>query len=211
MDPIPEHSDVTATTVVLADDHPAIRMGVRMRLEREPGVTIIGEAADGPEAIELIRQLHPDVAIVDLRMPSSDGIDVTSAVVGNHTKVVLLSAVGDAHLVQQALDAGATGYVDKESPLDVLVSAVQSAARGRSFVDPSLVAGLLDPTDRRLSPREREVLQLAADGLQNRAIAAKLHLSEETVKSHVSSVIRKLDASSRTQAVAEALRRSIIR
>lgn len=202
---------VARTTVVLADDHPAIRMGVRMRLEREEGVTIVGEASDGPHAIELIRELHPDVAVVDLRMPTTGGIEVTTAVSGNHTRVVVLSAVGDAHMVQEALDAGAAGYVDKESPLDVLVSAVHAAARGRSFVDPALVSGLLDGTERRLSQREREVLQLAADGLQNRAIAERLHLSEETVKSHVSNVIRKLDASSRTQAVAEALRRSMIR
>jgi DNA-binding NarL/FixJ family response regulator len=205
-----EQSAPAGTTVVLADEHPAIRMGVRMRLEREPDMSIIGEAADGRAAIDLIQDLHPDVAVVDLRMPDTDGLAVTSAVVGNHTRVVLLSAVNDAHLVQEALDAGAIGYVDKESPLDVVVSAVQAAARGKSFVDPSLVAGLLDATDRRLSPREREVLQLAADGLQNRAIASRLHLSEETVKSHISNVIRKLDASSRTQAVAEALRRSII-
>ena len=200
-----------STTIVLADDHPAIRMGVRMRLEQEPGVEIVGEVADGRAAIELIRDVHPDVAIVDLRMPGADGLEVTESVTGNHTRVVLLSAVNDAQLVQKALDAGASAYVDKESSLDTVVSAVHAAARGARFVDPALVAGLLESTDRRLSERELEVLQMAADGKQNRAIAAELRLSEETVKSHVSNIIRKLDASSRTQAVAEALRRSMIR
>jgi DNA-binding NarL/FixJ family response regulator len=196
---------------VLADDHPAIRMGVRIRLEREAGFDVVGEACDGREAVDLINEIHPDVAVVDLRMPELDGIDVARLAGGDVTRIIVLSAMGDAELVQRALDAGAAGYVDKESPLDVLVSAVEAAASGRTFVDPSLVAGLLEGSGSRLSPRELEVLQLAADGLANRAMAERLGLSEETVKSHVSNVIRKLDATSRTQAVAEAMRRSLIR
>jgi DNA-binding NarL/FixJ family response regulator len=199
------------TTIVLADDHPAIRMGVRMRLEQESDLQVVAEARDGREAVHMIQSIHPDVAVLDLRMPELDGIEVTTQVVGNHTRVVLLSAASDSHLIQRALDAGASGYVDKESPIDVVVQAVHAVAAGRSFIDPSLVASLLHGGDARLSPRELEVLQLAADGMQNRAIAGELALSEETVKSHVSNVIRKLDASSRTQAVAEALRRSLIR
>ena len=199
------------TTIVLADDHPAIRMGVRMRLEREIGFSVVGEAADGLEAVALIEDVHPDIAVVDLRMPELDGVEVARQVHGNHTRVVLLSAMGDAHLVQRALDAGAFGYVDKESSLDVLVAAVEAVVAGRRFIDPSLVAGLLDGAGTRLSGRELEVLQLAADGHANRAIAERLGLSEETVKTHVSNLIRKLEASSRTQAVAAGLRRSLIR
>lgn len=182
-----------------------------MRLEREIGYVVIGEANDGPEAVQMIREIRPDIAVLDLRMPELDGIEVARQTSDDDTRTVLLSAVSDAHLVQRALDAGAVGYVDKKSSLDVLVAAVEAAVAGRTFVDPSLVAGLLDGTDLRLSTRELEVLQLASDGLANRAMAERLGLGEETVKSHISNVIRKLDATSRTQAVAVALRRSLIR
>ena len=197
-------------TVVLADDHPAIRAGLRMQLERIPGVQVLAEAQDGDEAVTAIEEHRPDVAVVDLRMPGKDGIEIAAAV-GDDTRVVLLSATTDSQVVQRALEAGAAGYVDKESGLDIIEAAVREVARGRRYVDPSLVAGLLDSAGERLSEREIQVLQLAGNGMQNKTIAAQLALSEETVKSHISNIMRKLDAHSRTEAVAAALRRSLIR
>jgi DNA-binding NarL/FixJ family response regulator len=199
------------TTVVLADDHSATRLGTRLRLEQEPGVRVVAECSDGVEAASTIRELRPDVAVVDMNMPGLDGLEVIAAVGECPTRFVLLTAWSDPVVVQRALDAGAYGFVDKVSPLDVLASAVQVVSQGRRYIDPSLIAGVLDVASDRLSEREVEVLQMAAGGSQNKEIAARLGLSEETVKSHVSNVIRKLGATSRTEAVANALRRALIR
>lgn len=202
----------SATTVVVADDHDAVRLGVRMRLDAEPGLLVVAEAADGAQAVAVIREHAPNVALVDLRMPGMGGIEVIEAIAGDSspTRIILLSATTDAHLVQRALDAGAAGYVGKESPLQTMVSAVQQVALGNRYVDPALVADLLQAEGDRLSPRELEVLTLASNGMQNKVIAARLGISEETIKSHVSTIIRKLDAGSRTEAVATALRRHLI-
>lgn len=188
-------------------------MGLKLQLERAAGVEVVGEGSDGSQALELIRMLQPDVAVLDLRMPGLDGIEVAvrASTVSSATRVVIFSSAAEPHVVQRALDAGVVGYVHKESPIEQVITAVRAAAVGGRYVDPNLVAALLGLTGDRLSERELEVLQLAADGNQNRGIAQKLHLSEETVKSHISNVIRKLGANSRTEAVASALRRSLIR
>lgn len=201
-----------ATTVLLADDHPAMRDGIRLRLELDPDIRVVAEAANGTEALELIRGHDPDIALIDLRMPGLDGLGLVAAVRAAElpTRVVLLSALTEAHLVQRALDSGAYGYVGKDSPMEVIVDAVHSVARGSRYIDPTLLAGVLEPSGDRLTDRERQVLQLAANGQQNKVIAQELGLSEETVKSHLSNVMRKLGAQSRTEAVAAALRRSLI-
>lgn len=200
-------------TVLLADDHPALRAGLRARLDAADGICVVAEASDGAEALELIREHRPDVAVVDLRMPKIDGLELVESATkeGLSSRLVLLSALVEGHLVQRAMDLGAVGYVGKESPLEVIVDAVRTVVGGNRYIDPTLVAGLLAPTDQRLSDRELEVLQLAANGMQNKVIAIELGLSEETIKTHLSNVMRKLDANSRTEAVSAALRRSLIR
>lgn len=201
-----------STTVLLADDHPAMRDGLRLRLGLDPTIRVVAEASDGAQALELIRSHTPDIALVDLRMPGLDGMALVAAVreANVPTRMVLVSALTEGHLVQRALDVGAYGYVGKDSPMDVIVDAIHSVSRGARYIDPTLLAVVLEPGGDRLTEREREVLQLAADGKQNKVIAQTLGLSEETIKSHLSNVMRKLGAQSRTEAVAAALRRSLI-
>lgn len=203
---------VAPTSILLADRHPTTRMGVRRRFEREPGFVVVAEATNGHEALELIDGHRPDVAIVDLRMSELDGVAVAESVALTEipTRVLLLTDITEPQLVQHALDAGVRGFVGKDSPLDVIVAAVEAVMRGSRYIDPSLVAGLLDPQDEHMSDREREVLQHAANGMQNKQIAARMGLSEETIKSQVRNIIRKLHAHSRTEAVASALRRALI-
>jgi DNA-binding NarL/FixJ family response regulator len=210
--PPEDHAPQPPTRVLLADDHPALRAGIRLRLEANDGFQVVGEASDGAAAIHEIVRAAPHVALVDLRMPGIDGLELTRICVRDHpgTRVVLLSALTEAQLVQRALDAGAWGYVAKQSSLDVVVDAVVTVAGGGRYVDPSLLAGVFGGSADQLTDREREVLQMAANGFQNKVIANELGLGEETVKTHLSNVMRKLDAASRTEAVAAALRRSII-
>jgi two-component system nitrate/nitrite response regulator NarL len=198
--------------LLLVDDHPALRAGIRLQLESGLVATVVGEASDGSSALAEIERLRPDVALVDLRMPGMDGLDLTRTVVRDElgTRIVLLSALTEPHLVRSALDAGAWGYVGKEAPLDVICDAIAAVGTGTRYIDPTLLAALVGPTANQLTPREREVLQLAADGHQNKVIALELGLGDETVKTHLSTIMRKLDAASRTEAVAFALRRSII-
>ena len=202
---------VQGTTVLLADDHAATRLGVKLRLEDDPTMRVVAECVNGVEAAGEIRRLRPDIAVLDLNMPGLDGLEVIAAVADCPTRFVLLTGWSDPVVVRRAIDAGADGFVDKVSPLEVVVNAVRVVAGGGRFIDPTLVASVLEAVSDRLSQRELEVLQLAADGRQNKEIASSLGLSDETVKSHISNVIRKLGAHSRTEAVATALRRSLIR
>lgn len=208
----PPSPEPVPMSVLIADDHPAVRDGIRLRLELDDRLSVVGDAADGREALELIREHRPQVVIADLRMPVLDGLQLLHAVNDESlpTRVILLSAHTEAHLVQQALDLGAFGYIGKDSALEMVVDAVCAVAIGNRYIDPTLLAGLLETSEQRLTAREREVLQLAANGMQNKVIAIELKVGEETIKSHVSNVMRKLNANSRTQAVASALRQSLI-
>lgn len=199
-------------TCIVADDHDVVRAGTRIRLEPVEWLEIVGEAAAGDEAIDLIRQLQPHLALVDLRLPRGDGAAVARAVQreGLPTRVVIFSGFGNTALASNALDAGASGYVLKEAPISVLVEALRVASEGRRYLDPTLAAEMLGADTRTLSPREREILKLMADGMQNNEIAFKLSISSETVKAHVSSILGKFDADTRTEAVAKALRGSVI-
>lgn len=199
-------------TCVLADDHPAIRTGLRLRLEGDGVVRVVGEADDGVQALELIRSERPTIALVDLRMPRVDGMQVLAAARSEHlaTRIVLVTALAERHLVEKAIAAGADGYVSKDSPLDVVVQAVETVTQGRTFIDPQLTHMLLSPDTERLSAREMQVLTLLGQGMQNKVIAAELGISEETVKTYVTNIMRKLGASSRTEAVVSAIRSSLI-
>jgi DNA-binding NarL/FixJ family response regulator len=204
-----------AVTCVIADDHPVMLAAVADILTTH-GMQIVGRARDGQEALTQIEDLRPKVALVDIRMPRLSGIDVANRVAagGSETAVIFYTAYGDRALLAEALDAGVRGFVLKEAPLGDLVRAVESVAAGETYVDPVL-AGVLasaQMTDRlpALTQREREVLRLLADGLSNEEIGKRLFISPETVRTHVRKAMAKLEADTRTQAVAKALRQSLI-
>jgi len=204
-----------APTVVVADDHPAMLTVVGDILERS-GFTVVGRAPDGREAAALIARERPVVALVDMRMPHLSGLDVAreAARSSPDTSFVFYTAHGDRALLADALEVGARGFVLKEAPLHDLVRAVERVAAGEAYVDPVL-AGILvgAPTTAQvptLTQREREVLRLLSDGSSNEAIASALGISTETVRTHVRKAMAKLDADTRTHAVATALRQSLI-
>jgi DNA-binding NarL/FixJ family response regulator len=206
---------VTPTTCIVADDHPAMVEAVADVLT-EHGLTVVGRARDGEEAVAKIETRRPDVALVDIRMPRLGGIEVARRITATtpETAVILYTAYGDRALLMDALDAGARGFVLKEAPLIDLARAVELVASGGTYVDPVL-AGFLATTRATeqlptLTQRERDVLRLLADGHSNEEIGKRLIISPETVRTHVRKAMQKLDADTRTQAVATALRQSLI-
>jgi DNA-binding NarL/FixJ family response regulator len=202
-------------TCVVADDHPAMLAAVAELLGRN-GFGVLGRARDGGEAVALIEEHHPQVALIDVRMPRLSGIEVAEHVAETspETAVVFYTAFGDRALLSEALDVGARGFVLKEAPLVELVRAVERVAAGEAYVDPVLagvlVGAQLGDHTPALTQRERETLRLLADGLSNEEIGKRLHISPETVRTHVRKAMSKLEADTRTQAVATALRQSII-
>ncbi len=207
--------------VLLADDHAVVRRGIREFLETEGDVQVVAEASDGEEAKEATMRLQPDVAILDVRMPGATGIEVTRWLREQRSRVgvLILTAYDDDPFVLAALQAGANGYVLKTADAEELVSAVRAVAEGRSALDSTVaqqviahVAGggrapeLVEP----LTPREQEVLQLAAAGLTNRAIGGRLGISDRTVQGHLANVYGKLQVSGRTEAVTKALQLGLI-
>lgn len=200
-------------TVLVADDHPAVLEAVATYLQ-EHGIDVVGRAQDGEEALELITRRLPQVAVVDVRMPKLGGIEVARRLRGRtETHLVLFSGYGDRALLLEALDAGVRGFVLKEAPLDDLVRAINALVAGDSYVDPVLAGSLAASVSEHvpeLTAREREVLRLLADGLSNEEIGKRLFISAETVRTHLRKAMDKLGAETRTQAVAVALRDSII-
>lgn len=204
-----------ATTVVVADDHPAMLTAVAEILGRH-GFDVVARASDGREAAAVIARERPRVALLDMQMPHLSGIEVARAATESspETSFVFYTAFGDRALLADALEVGARGFVLKEAPLSDLVRAIERVAAGEAYVDPVL-AGILvgSPTTDRvptLTKREREVLRLLADGHANDAIGAQLGISTETVRTHIRKAMAKLDADTRTEAVATALRQSLI-
>jgi len=180
------------------------------------GFDVVGEAADGQQALALIESTRPRLALVDVRMPRLSGVEVAvrAAAVAPETAIVFYTAFGDRALLSEALDAGVRGFVLKEAPLADLIRALERVVAGEAYVDPVLAGVLVSArfADRAplLTQREREVLRLLADGLANEEIGKRLHISPETVRTHVRKAMAKLEADTRTQAVATALRQSII-
>jgi len=204
-----------AITCIVADDHPAMVEAVCAVLA-EHGVEVVGRARDGQEALAKIEARRPNVALVDLRMPRLTGMELTrrASASSPETAVILYTAYGERALLTEAFDAGARGFVLKEAPLADLVRAVEMVARGGTYVDPVL-AGVFATASvtaklPALTPRERDVLRLLADGLSNEEIGKRLFISPETVRTHVRKAMTKLEADTRTQAVAKALRQSLI-
>jgi DNA-binding NarL/FixJ family response regulator len=200
------------TTCIIADDHFVIRDGLKSRFRASQMIEVIGEASTGAEAVALIEELMPDIALVDLRMPDGDGIDVVTQLAAHGCKVpvIIFSAMSDPFIVDRALRAGVAGYVAKDTSPELLDRAIQQVLAGRRFIDPEVAVSLLDATEHELTPRECEVLLLASEGLPNKSIAFQLNIGTETVRSHMASIIAKLGAGNRTGAVAKALRMTLI-
>ncbi|MFF3443480.1 response regulator [Streptosporangium sp. NPDC002721] len=202
--------------VMIVDDHPVVREGLRGMLEADPGITVVGEAASGDEAVVRAGELAPDVILMDLRMPDGDGVSATSRILGGRPEsrvVVLTTYETDADIVR-AVEAGAAGYLLKDTSRADLLAAIRSAARGETVLSPSvatrLVTRMRAPVAESLSPRETEVLSLVARGLTNAEIGKALFISETTVKTHLLRVFGKLGVSDRTAAVTTALDRGLL-
>ena len=200
--------------MLLADDHEVVREGLRLALLRSPHIRVVGEAPDGETAVSLAERRLPDVIVMDLRMPGMDGIEATEEIMRRlpDAKVLIFTAYSERALLQRGLESGARGYILKEAPHETLLRAIEKVAAGETFVDPALMAALTQSRGGAdvLTPREREILQLLADGMSNADAAGQLFISQETVKSHVRHILTKLEADTRTQAVAIALRDAMI-
>jgi DNA-binding NarL/FixJ family response regulator len=205
-----------ALSVVLVDDHTMLRQGLRRALEAE-GVAVVGEAADGAEGIRVALATHPDVVLMDVSMPGMDGIDATRQLVASdgRMRVVMLTMHIDREVIDRAIKAGAVGYLTKDSSVGEVIEAIRLAANGDRPMSPRLAEAMLTEarrdTDGIISTREEEVLQLVADGLGTGEIAAKLFISQKTVKNHLASIYEKLNARDRTQAVLMAVKMGIVK
>jgi DNA-binding NarL/FixJ family response regulator len=213
--------------VLLADDHTIVRQGVRMCLEAMGDIDVVAEAEDGQTAVQLALQLRPDVAVVDLTMPRLNGVDAIRQIKRDapEVEVVVLSVHDSEAYVVQALRAGAAGYVLKRNAATELVAAIRAAQEGQAYLHPSIARRVIDdyvsriraaedvpsePHERLLTPREREVLQLAAEGHSTRAIAGLLCLSTKTVEHHRASVMTKLGLRGQTELVKYAIRAGLV-
>ena len=202
--------------LLIVDDHPVVRDGLAGMFAREPEFEVVGEAADGAEAVRLAGTLRPDVILMDLRMPGMDGVSATRELValdGGARVLVLTTYDTDSHVLP-AIEAGATGYLLKDAPRDELLRAVHATARGQAVLAPSAAALLMSrvraSATAPLSRRELDVLQLVAAGATNRAAAAKLFITEATVKSHLLNIYGKLGVGDRAAAVTEAFHRGLL-
>jgi DNA-binding NarL/FixJ family response regulator len=201
-------------TVLLADDHAVVRLGLRALIDNQPDLAVVGEAEDGASAVAQFLATRPDVGLIDLVLPGMDGAAVCGAIRREAPKARLLILSGSApsESVHRALKAGAMGYVLKESSPQVLLRAIRDVLAGRRVVPPDVAASLAErayQTD--LSPREHEVLTLLVAGLSNKGIADRLSISEATVKTHLTNILQKLGVEDRTQAALAAVSRGIVR
>ncbi len=212
--------------VLIADDHELFRRGLRMVLEDAQDIAVIGEAGDGQRAVELARELVPDVVVMDVRMPVLSGIEATQQIKAEEpgTRILVLTISDEEEDLYEAIRAGANGYLLKEISIDEIGDAVRSIHGGQSLISPSMASKLLDefaamirkeerreqvPAPR-LTPREMEVLQHVAQGMHNREIAKALFISENTVKNHVRNILEKLHLHSRMEAVVYAVREKLL-
>jgi DNA-binding NarL/FixJ family response regulator len=207
--------------LLIADDHPVVRDGLSNMFARDPEFEVLGEAADGSEAVRLAGALQPDVILMDLRMPRMDGLTAITELArrGITARVLVLTTYDTDSHVLPAIEAGATGYLLKDAPRDELLRAVRAAAHGEAALSPAVATRLMSrfrepgpgPAPGPLSQRELEVLELVAGGNTNREAAARLFISEATVKTHLLNIYAKLGVSDRAAAVAEAFNRGLLR
>lgn len=207
---------MTPVRVVLVDDHRVVTQSLKAWLESFPDMVVVGIASNGEEALAKILDWQPDVVLQDLLMPGGiDGIETTARIlkVLPASRVIALTASIDEPRMMGVLRAGAAGYIRKKAEPETLLAAVRAVARGRTFIDPALaqvLAAAADTSQESLTPRETDVLRLVALGRSNRDIAASLGVGEETIKTHVSRVLAKLQVDNRAQAIVEALRRRLV-
>lgn len=206
-----------AIRIVIADDHSVVRRGLRMFLKQDPELEVVGEAANGDEAVRLAQQLQPDIVLMDLLMPVMDGIAATALIRRElpDTEVIALTSVLEDASVVGAVRAGAIGYLLKDTDADALCRAIKAAAAGQVQLTPQAAARLMQvvsapDSPEELTERETEVLRLLAQGQANKQIAHALHIAEKTVKVHVSNILGKLGVQSRTQATLYAIRIGLV-
>jgi NarL family two-component system response regulator LiaR len=207
--------------ILIADDHPVIRQGLHGMLDAKPGLQIVGEAADGAQAVEKALALEPDILLLDLAMPHKDGIQVIEEVKGQNPaiRILVLTSFAEDERVLAAIKAGAEGYLLKESRPDTLVQAIQDVHEGRSWLHPSIAHKMIQEmnqpselplTEDPLTARELEVLRLVARGMSNSEMAGTLFVSESTVRVHISNILGKLHLANRVQAAVYAVREGIV-
>ena len=212
-----------AIQILIADDHPVVREGLIAMIKREPDFQVVGEASNGLEAVKKTRELKPDIVLMDLRMPELDGVEAMRQIstFAPATKFIILTTFSDDEYIFRGIEAGARAYLLKDAPREDLFRAIRAVHRGESLIQPVVASKVLDrfaelsrqaqaPADL-LSEREIEVLKLIAKGDANKEIAAELHITDSTVKTHVSSIFQKLNAKDRTDAVMQAVKRGIIK
>ncbi|MEV1026164.1 response regulator transcription factor [Streptomyces sp. NPDC050264] len=206
-------------TLLIVDDHPVVRDGLRGMFESADGYTVLGEAANGVEAVTRTAELDPDVVLMDLRMPGGNGVDAIKELTrrGARARVLVLTTYDTDSDTLPAIEAGATGYLLKDAPREELFTAVRAAAEGRTVLSPAVASRLVTavrtpaaPADETLSAREREVLGLVSKGTSNKEIARELFISEATVKTHLTHIYGKLGVKDRAAAVAVAYDRKIL-
>lgn len=203
--------------LLIVDDHPVVRDGLRGMFIGTPGFDVAGEASDGAEAVDLADKLRPDVILMDLHMPGMDGVSAIRRLAerGSPARVLVLTTYDQDSDVLPAIEAGATGYLLKDAPREELLRAVQSVARGETALSPAVAGRLVrqvrSPQREVLSQRELEILKLVADGTTNREIARELFISEATVKTHLLHIYEKLEVPDRAAAVGEAFKRGLLR
>jgi DNA-binding NarL/FixJ family response regulator len=213
------HETGAPITLLIADDHPVVRDGLTGMFAPDPGFEVLGQAADGAEAVRLAQALKPDVILMDLRMPGMDGVTAIAELArrGVAARVLVLTTYDTDSHVLPAIEAGATGYLLKDAPRAELLRAVRAAAHGEAVLSPSVAARLMSrvrtpaaPATEPLSQRELEILELVAAGNTNREAAARLFISEATVKTHLLHIYAKLGVGDRAAAVAEAFNRGLL-
>jgi DNA-binding NarL/FixJ family response regulator len=212
---------VEAIKILIVDDHPVVREGIGSMLKREPDFKIVGEAINGLEAIERVRELSPDVVLMDLRMPEMDGVEAITKIKEEkpEVKFIILTTYSDDEYIFKGIAAGARAYLLKDAPREELFKAIRAVSRGESLIQPVVASRLLDrlaelskktPSAEMLSERELEVLRLMASGVSNKDIAEQLSITQSTVKTHITSIFQKLNVTTRTEAVTTALRKGMI-
>jgi len=209
--------------VLIADDHPLFRQGIKQILELEKDITVVAQAANGDDAVQLAREQKPDVILMDINMPGSNGLQAIKEIKDENinSKIIVLTIHEDREYLIKTIQMGAEGYVLKDAEPQVLIDAIRNVHMGQSYIQPNMTKELVMEFNRitlnnrerngenRLTAREREVLKLIAEGMINKEIATKLYISEKTVKNHVSSIFRKLNVSDRTQAAIYAIKHNI--
>lgn len=199
--------------IMVVDDHPVVRAGLVMLISHEEDMTVVGEAAYGKDAIALYEKTNPDVTLIDLSLPDIHGIEVIENIHRRfpQAKILVLSVFSGSEDVYRSLQSGALGYLIKDSTPDQLFHAIREAYEGRRYLHPSAASKLADRMlNDMLTPRELDVVRLMVQGKSNKEIATDLNLSETTVKTHVANILMKLNVSSRSQAILEALKRGIV-